>query len=49
MAQEIATPERSAEKAVSLTPMQRADELLQKMTIEEKAMQLSAATVGPPG
>jgi beta-glucosidase len=29
-------------KPASLTPMQRADELLRKMTIEEKAMQLSA-------
>ena len=49
MVQKVVTPERSAEEAASLTPMQRADELLRKMTIEEKAMQLSAATVGPPG
>lgn len=49
MVQEVVTPERSAEDTVSLTLIQHADELLQKMTIEEKAMQLSAATVGPPG
>ena len=32
----------SAQAASSLSPMQRADELLNQMSIEEKAMQLSS-------
>jgi beta-glucosidase-like glycosyl hydrolase len=43
----------SAEGVGSLTPMQRAEELLRQMTIEEKAMQLSCvipiALIGPDG
>jgi hypothetical protein len=35
----MSTPKRAASSA---TPIQRADELLRQMTVEEKAMQLSS-------
>ncbi len=34
--------DKKTEASASLTPMQRAEDLLLKMTIEEKAMQLSS-------
>jgi hypothetical protein len=51
----MSTPEQLQQRsATSATPMQRADEPLRQMTVEEKAMQLSAvyplALLGPePG
>jgi beta-glucosidase len=40
--QQLEKTKTSADAAASLTPMQRAEELLRQMTIEEKAIQLSA-------
>jgi hypothetical protein len=40
--QELEKTKTSSDAVGSLTPMQRAEELLRQMTIEEKAMQLSS-------